>query len=85
MSCANCEDIANVDGVMPECETGECPMPQLTPGAERLLDVWSLLKGLGDLVDRRSVHEMYGVTKRDLQSFLFIEDEIKKLQEVPGG
>ena len=70
---------------MPECETGECPLPQLTPGAGRLLEVWSLLKGLGDLVDRRSVHEMYDVTKRDLQSFLFIEDKLREIREAGNG
>ena len=85
MCCENCADIFNVDGDLPECETGECPMPQLTPGAERLLEVWSLLKGLGDFVDRRSIHEMYGVTKRDLLSFAFIEDKIKEFKEALDG
>ena len=85
MRCENCADIFNVDGVEPECETGECPMPQLRPGAERLLEVYSVLKGAGDLVDKRSVHEMYGVTKRDIRSLLIIEGEINKYKEALNG
>lgn len=81
MVCENCEDIRNVDGSEPDCETEKgCKIPRLDKDGARVMRLRSELYILGPLIGPETVLGMHGATREDIELLLVVEHEMKRLK-----
>ncbi len=83
MSCENCKNILEVDGVEPNCIDGQCIIPDLDDAGTRILRIRSLLLSLQNIVDPGTILKMHDATLADIERLAFLEEEFKALKE-PG-
>jgi hypothetical protein len=67
-----------MDGVDPPCEKGQCPIPGLSAGEARVMEMRSLLIRLRGVVDGGTVLRTYGATIDELELLGAIEDELRE-------
>jgi hypothetical protein len=66
-----------VDGVTPDCETETgCPIPELTAGNMRILQIRGLLVRLNQIVGPETICRILGVDEEDLSLLALIEGEL---------
>ncbi|MDA8155565.1 MAG: hypothetical protein M0Z52_03795 [Actinomycetota bacterium] len=80
MHCETCESIEEVDEIEPPCKTPQgCPIPPLTPDAQRLQDIRMLLTGLKELGAAPIILKTFAVSLEDLKMLARVEREVKAL------
>lgn len=80
MSCESCRDMQEVDGAIPDCEAEgkSCLIPPLSDEGRRVMEIHSILRSLGDLVDAGTILQMYEAQKEDIEYLAIVESEIRK-------
>lgn len=73
------------DGELPACVEGDCLIPEVKGEAGRLLELYTMLKQLGGLVNPDRVFEMYSVSPGDLRSIAEIESGLKAMEKKTNG
>lgn len=71
-----------IDGVTPDCEIAgkACLIPPLTVQGQRIMEMYTTLKSLHNLVDPGTIMRMYEAQKDDLEYLAIVETEVRKNQ-----
>ncbi|TLM66007.1 MAG: hypothetical protein FDZ69_07440 [Deltaproteobacteria bacterium] len=84
MSCEACAEAREIDGVVPECETGECPVVPMLQESARILGIRDLLVGLDGLVDAGTVCRLTDVDLDDLRLLAVVENLLRENRRGEG-
>lgn len=77
MSCLICEDVFEVDGHLPDCVTGTCMIPPLSPGGIRIMTIMGLFERLNPVVNMETICRLEDVDGEDLRLMAIIMDLVK--------
>ncbi len=75
-------DMEEKDGAVPPCRgEGGCPVPAVSPGEERILQMRSTLIRLKGLACAGAILGAYGAAREDLEFLAFIESELREMKK----
>jgi hypothetical protein len=75
VACEECRMIFEIDGGLPDCETGSgCMIPPLGEKGIRIMDIRGKLTLLKGLVDSGTILSLYGATRDDLDLLMKVEE-----------
>lgn len=81
MSCENCKQLLELDGVEPDCIEGNCIIPELHADEQRILHLRSLLASLNEIVDSGYILKLYDADIEDIEMLAFIEEELNGMRD----
>ena len=81
VACEECRMIFQIDGGLPDCETGNgCTIPPLDENGRRIMDMREKLVKLKDLIDPGTILNLYGATRDDLDLLIKVEELMNSTQ-----
>ena len=86
MTCGNCLEAQELDGILPDCQSDAgCLIPRLHPLGARAMNIRDKLVRLHRLKIGGEILRMHGATLEDLELLALAEDELNAKEGADNG